>query len=418
MARSTDTPIQRHQLRVTASAIAVDTNDGIAPYTITLAGIKAIEIDQRQSDEIWGSIIHRVITFCVISHPLAWAPAVCLPPARLSFSGAQASFLFFGVLMKAAIVQAFDRPPVYGDIAVPAARPGETLVTMQAAALSQLVRAQAAGKHYSSGKTLPFVPGADGVGSLADGQRVYFAFPRPPIGAMAETVAVKTTQCVPLPATLDDITAAAMANPGMSSWAALEARAHFKHGETVLINGAAGASGRLAIQIAKYLGASRVVATARNPAVAEELHALGADAFITLKQETDALTAAFRREISETGVDVVLDYLGGAPAECFINAVAGHGSGEAARRIRFVNIGSLAGAHFSVAAGVLRSSGLEIMGSGLGSVSNDHLVQIIGKLLNAASSANFRITTKAIPLRDVEAAWQYPATERIVFTRD
>ncbi len=318
--------------------------------------------------------------------------------------------------IKAAIVHAFDRPPVYGDMAAPVAEAGEVLVATQAAALSQLVRAQAAGKHYSSGKTLPFVPGADGVGRLPDGKRVYFAFPRAPVGAMAECVAVKTSQCVALPDNVDDVTAAAIANPGMSSWAALEARAHFKPGESVLINGAAGSSGRLAIQIAKYLGASRIVATARNPAVADELRALGADHFIALDQSPEDLVAAFRRELQGNGVDIVLDYLWGPPADCLLQAATSHGSGLAAPRLRFVNIGALAGATIAMGTGPLRSSGLELLGSGLGSVSNEGLVAIVGKLLQAIGPAGLKIAARALPLREVESAWERDTAERTVFT--
>lgn len=316
--------------------------------------------------------------------------------------------------MRAAIVHDFEQPPTFGEIQAPTAQADEVLVSTRAAALSQLVRAQASGRHYSSGKTLPFVPGADGVGVLADGRRVYFAFPRAPIGAMAEQVAVKAAQCAPLPDDLDDITAAAIANPGMSSWAALD-RARFQAGESVLINGAAGSSGRLAIQIARHRGASRIVATARNPAVADELRALGADDFIALNQAPDALRENFRRAI-DAGVDVVLDYLWGPPAASLIAAAAGHGSGAAAPRIRLVNIGSLAGADIPLAAGPLRSSGLEILGSGLGSLSHEQLVAVVGKLLNVVNTAKLRIDVEAVPLRDVETAWRRDSGERIVFT--
>jgi len=318
--------------------------------------------------------------------------------------------------MKAATVHAFDQPPRFGDIAAPVAQEGEVLVSTRAAALSQLVRAQASGKHYSSGKILPMVPGADGVGTLADGRRIYFAFPRGPIGAMAETVAVKAMQCAEVPAGVDDVTAAAIANPGMSSWAALTHRAHMQRGESVLVLGAAGASGRLAIQVAKYLGAARVVATARNRAVEAELRALGADDFIALDQTPEALTTAFRKEIHEPGVDVVLDYLWGMPAESFINAAAGHGSGEAAHRIRYVNIGSMAGLSIPVAAGPLRSSGLEMMGSGLGSVSHADLVKVVGELLHAVGPAGLKVDAVAKPMQDVEAIWTLKSDQRIVLT--
>ncbi|WP_166364208.1 quinone oxidoreductase family protein [Pseudomonas akapageensis] len=318
--------------------------------------------------------------------------------------------------MKAAIVHAFDQPPKFGEIDAPTAQADEVLVTVQAAALSQLVRAQASGKHYSSGKTLPFVPGADGVGRLADGSRVYFAFPRAPIGAMAQTVAVKAVNCVAIPASVTDLTAAAIANPGMSSWAALADRAHFQPGESVLVNGAAGTSGRLAIQIAKHLGASRVIATARNPAVEDELHALGADTFIALNQPSEKLVEIFQHEINGAGVDIVLDYLWGLPAECFLNAATGHGSSEAGPRIRFVNIGSLAGTTISLTPGPLRSSGLELLGSGLGSVSHERLVQIVGKVLQAIDPAQLKIDAHPIELSQVERAWGHDTTQRIVLT--
>lgn len=316
--------------------------------------------------------------------------------------------------MKAAVVSRFEQPPRYGDYDQPIVREGEVLVHVHAAALSQLVRAQAAGKHYSSGKP-PLVPGADGVGRLEDGQRVYFAFPRAPVGAMAQCVAVKTDQVIALPDEVDDITAAAIANPGMSSWAALTERAKFKPGEAVLINGAAGISGRLAIQIARHLGAGRIIATARKPELEAELRSLGADSFVCLKQAPEQLVENFHAEIAH-GIDVVLDYLWGPPAEAFLTAASSHGSGVAARRIRYVNIGSLAGANLALNASVLRSSGLELLGSGLGSVSNAKLVQCVAALMHAITPAGLRIDARAVPLTEVESVWSRDADARMVFT--
>ncbi|MNE40161.1 Mycocerosic acid synthase [compost metagenome] len=201
----------------------------------------------------------------------------------------------------------------------------------------------------------------------------------------------------------------------MSSWAALQARAGFKPGERVLVNGAAGASGRLAIQVAKYLGASRIVATARNPAVQDELRVLGADVFICLDQPAERLTAALREQIQDGGIDIVLDYLWGEPAACILNALGGYGSGEAAPRLRFVNIGAIAGPTLPMNPGVLRSTGLEMLGSGLGSISNEELVKVVGQLLKAIKPGNMTVDAQAIPLRQVEAAWQLGSTSRIVF---
>lgn len=317
--------------------------------------------------------------------------------------------------MKAAVVQDFAQPPQYAEFCDPQPAAGEVLVSVTAASLSQLSKAQASGKHYSSDGGVPFVPGADGVGRLADGRRVYFAFPTYPFGSMAEHSVVGRTLWVPLPADLDDITAAAGANPGMSSWAALTERARFVAGEAVLINGATGVSGRLAIQIAKFLGASHIIATARNAGSDTTLRALGADITIPLDLPPAELAATFKREIENVSVDVVLDYLWGSSAETIIGAVSGHGA--TARRIRFVQIGSLQSRTISLAAGALRSSGIEIIGSGMGSVSSEGLIRSAKGFLNAILPGNFDIAAQSVPLRDVSEAWmRNGAKERVVLT--
>jgi NADPH:quinone reductase-like Zn-dependent oxidoreductase len=318
--------------------------------------------------------------------------------------------------MKAAVVTSFDKAPEYGDFREPVAQLGEVLVRVSAAALSRLVRGQASGQHYSSGGSLPFVPGVDGVGRLADGGRVYFAFPKAPWGSMAELATVPSLRCVVIPDDLDDVTAAGAANPGMSSWAALKERAGFVRGETVLINGATGVSGRLAIQIAKHLGAGTVIATGRNEASIEELPSLGADVTIALDQTPERLTEAFRKQIKERGVSVILDYLWGASAERLIAAIGGHGSAAGEPRIRYVQIGSMAGPTITLPGAALRSSGLELLGSGLGSVSNEALLKNIGELMKAIVPGKLTIHTEAVPLTQVGAAWNGVTADRVVFT--
>lgn len=317
--------------------------------------------------------------------------------------------------MKAAIVHDFNHAPAYGEFETPVAEPGESLIQVTASALSQLVKLQAAGKHYSSSPVLPCVPGVDGVGVL-NGQRVYFAFPRMTYGAMAEYCPVPAVNCVAIPDGVDDITAAAIANPGMSSWAALLERAHFVAGETVLINGAAGTSGRLAIQIARHLGAGKIIATARNAASLAPLTALGADVLIPLDVPAEQLTTTFRDAIHNHRINVVLDYLWGPSAECFLNAATGHGSREAEPRIRYVQIGSISGHVINFPGGVLRSSGLELTGSGLGSVSNVGLVHAIGEVLKAVEPAGLVIDTVSEPLSNVATAWHRNDSARLVFT--
>ena len=313
--------------------------------------------------------------------------------------------------MKAAIVRGAGQAPVYGDFDEPVASAGEHRITVAASAVSHLAKNRAAGTHYSSQGRFPFVVGIDGTGRLDDGRRVYFVTPRAPYGSMAERTVAPAQNCIPLPDALDDVTAAAIANPGMSSWVALAERARLKAGETVLVNGATGTSGRLAVQIARHLGAGKVIATGRR---AEVLETLGADATIPLVEDQDALEQRCQ-QVFAGGVDVVLDYLWGGSAACLLRA--GARAGAEAVPIRFVQIGALSGAEIALPAAVLRSSAIELMGSGIGSVAFERMVKCIGDLLQAAVPAGFRVAATPVPLAEFDRAWAGDdSTRRTVFT--
>ena len=314
--------------------------------------------------------------------------------------------------MKAAIVERAGKAPVYGTFADPQPADGLSVVRVNAAAISHVTKGRASGAHYSAQGGLPLVPGLDGVGLDERGRRVYFILPEAPHGAMAERSLVDVRRCIALPDGLSDIDAAAMAIPGMSSWAALVERAHLRAGETVLVNGATGASGRLAIQVAKHLGAKKVIATGRNAATFDELRALGADVAISLAQERGALEDAFKREFSQ-GVDVVLDYVWGPSAEALI--VAGAKAGPEAVAIRYVQIGAISGVDITLAGSALRSSALQLMGSGIGSVPQRQILAAIRGLLEAAPAAGFKVSARALPLAEVATAWNAgDAQSRIV----
>jgi len=318
--------------------------------------------------------------------------------------------------MNAAVVHAFDAPPRYTTFADPVPAEGEKLVTVTAAGLHQIVKSLANGTHYGSGTTLPFVAGVDGVGRLEDGTRVYFGGSRSPFGTMAELALTGSLMCLPLPDGLDDATAAGLANPAMSSWVALTARAKFTAGESILILGATGVAGLLAVQIAKRLGARRVVAAGRNPLALAEAITLGADRTISLDQDHDALVAALREEVTSGGADVVLDYLWGPPAQATLEAIAQKGLGKMAPRVRFVQIGSMAGPSIPLPAATLRSSGLELLGSGFGSANLDQIRQAISEFFAAAAKTPFQANIKTAPLRDVESLWNSPERgARLVF---
>lgn len=304
--------------------------------------------------------------------------------------------------MKAAIVSEAGKPPVYGDFTDPVRASGKSLIRVAASSISHVTRGRASGAHYSSDGGLPFIPGIDGIGITDDGQRVYFLLPETPYGAMAEFCVVDDRQLFAIPDGLGDDVAAAMAIPGMSSWAALVERATLCAGETVLINGATGTSGRLAIQIAKHLGAKKVIATGRRAESFDELRLLGADVTISLAQERDTLERAFKSEF-EQGVDIVLDYLWGMSAEMLVVAAA-KGAPEMVP-IRYVQIGAMSGAAINLPGAVLRSSALQLMGSGIGSVPLSRLLKAVQGTLEAAPSAGFKVATVTVPLASVAEAW-------------
>jgi NADPH:quinone reductase-like Zn-dependent oxidoreductase len=309
--------------------------------------------------------------------------------------------------MLAAVVRDVTQPPQWIEFADPLPNQNETIVEVRAAAVSPLVRGRAAGMHYSSSGVDSFVAGVDGVGIAADGRRVFFGFARPPFGSMAERAPVRLENCVDIPDDLDDATAAALGNPGMSSWVALRQRARFVAGESVLINGATGTAGRLAVRIARHMGARAVVVTGRSTGLLQSLRDQGADDVIPLTLEQDELEARFDEAMREYRIDVVLDYLWGASAERIIAAIARNDSGSVAPRVRFVQIGSISGADIRLPGSALRSSGLEILGSGLRSVSNATLLESIGEMLRWARVAGLSIDIATAPFSDVGKAWRH-----------
>jgi NADPH:quinone reductase-like Zn-dependent oxidoreductase len=317
--------------------------------------------------------------------------------------------------MKAAVVESYAGAPRYAEFANPEPGEGEVLVRVTAAGLHPIVKALASGSHYGSTGQLPFVAGVDGVGRLEDGTRVFFGGARSPFGTMAERALAAQGRYLTIPDSLDDVTVAAMMNPGMSSWAALAQRAHFVQGESVLILGATGSAGQMAVQIAKRMGARRIVAVGRDAQTLEETKALGADATVALTQERDALVAALRTEIYGNGVDVVLDYLWGSVAEAALAAIALQGLDHKSRPIRYVQIGSSAGPAITLPAATLRSSGLEMVGSGFGSVSMAKLFASLAEFMQSAAERPFAIQTLAAPLSDVERLWNSPEKGRVVF---
>lgn len=307
--------------------------------------------------------------------------------------------------MKAAILDQLGAVPRCGEFAEPDILSGERLVHVRAAALKQLERLIASGKHYSSPKALPIVPGLDGVGHLDSGERVYFMAPRRPFGAMAERAPASLT--VPVPPTLGDAAAAAVVNPALAGWLPLKERARLNAGETVLVLGATGASGRMAITMARHLGAGRVVACGRRQAV---LDSLAADATINLAAPEEEVSARFAAEV-ERGLGVIVDYFWGRAAELMINQLArGDVHSSAGTAVRFVTVGQMAGPEIALASNALRGSRLELIGSGTGNFPHGAAMrEAIEAVFALAAAGELPIRVDEVPLAQVDHAWAQPA---------
>ena len=234
---------------------------------------------------------------------------------------------------------------------------------------------------------------------------MFFGGPRRPYGAMAERTVVRRAQCFLVPGDVDDDTAAAIPNPGVSAWLSLKHRTKLASGETVLILGATGVTGKLAVQIAKILGAGRVVAAGRNERVLSTLLELGADATIRLDRPDQQLIEAFRREAGEEGFDVIIDYLWGSPTEALLTAITGAEFLVARSETRLVEVGESAGPAITLPAAVLRSSALTILGTA-GIPPWDVLTEAFQQVMNHAASGKLRIETERIPLSEIETAWE------------
>jgi NADPH:quinone reductase-like Zn-dependent oxidoreductase len=305
--------------------------------------------------------------------------------------------------MHAAVVTSFDKPPHYLEFDTPVPR-GEhqVLVEVLAVGLHPRVRSDAAGRHYTSSGALPMVPGIDGVGRLADGGRIYFVADGEHPGSIAEKAVIDARRSIALPDDADIETIAAAMNPAMSSWVALRRRVPIEAGQSVLVLGATGNAGTMAVQIAKLLGAGRVVGAGRDPDRLEILRGVGADQVVQLTDDNQTTGAALADAAAE--VDIVLDYLWGPPAERAIMALL-TARADRSRAMDWIQIGAVAGPTLALPSVALRSANLRIQGNGQGAVSTRAYLAELPSLIDEINAGAIHIVPQASPLRDVEAVW-------------
>jgi NADPH:quinone reductase-like Zn-dependent oxidoreductase len=307
--------------------------------------------------------------------------------------------------MKAAIVSEAGAVPEYGDFPEPAVREGYGLVELVASGLHPVVRSIASGRHYGSTGAWPLVPGLDAVARTPDGDLVFTGFIEPPYGTMAERMASPAALRVPLPPGADPVRIAGGMNPGLSSWMPLTTRkAEVAELGTVVILGATGTAGGMAVQNARVLGARRVAGVGRNPEALERAAGAGA-VVVPLRGNRDVDAASIAAALAGDAPSIVLDFLWGAPAEATFQALGRRGISEDAADIAYIQIGATAGAEAAVPASLLRSRRLRISGSGAGSGSIAKIVEQLPIYMRLIADGSVTVPTSPYPLSRIAEAW-------------
>jgi NADPH:quinone reductase-like Zn-dependent oxidoreductase len=310
--------------------------------------------------------------------------------------------------MRAAVVEDFDRPPVFGEFAEPEPVEGEVILAVRAAAVSNLVRLIAAGKHYSSAAHPPMVAGFDGVVEMTDGTLGYVGGVRSPWGTLAEWAAVPIAAVRPVPDGLDASQAAAVVNAAFASWLPLTRILEPGATPTVLVLGATGASGSVAATIAKHLGAKRVIAVGREGDALRRTLERGADEAIPID---DAMVDAIAR-VGADGVDIVLDFLwGGVGSE--VSAALARTAPGPQHRIDWINLGALDGPSVPFDATLLRMSDLHVWGSGAGAYSPERRRDLTDAALDLAARGIIEVAIQERALASVGSTWNDPG--RLVY---
>lgn len=307
--------------------------------------------------------------------------------------------------MKAAVLHNFGETPHYEDFPDPVPSGDEKLIRVKAVVLENVNKMMAKGTHYSGNQFFPKFPaiiGHSGIGTTEDGTLVSFMGIKPPYGAFAEKAVA--SRIFPIPQGIDAAQAAAIPSATLTSLLPLKYTAKMQQNETVLINGATGVAGKLAIQVAKKLGAKRIIGTGRNEAVLNTLKSLGADAVIQLKQTDEMLLSAFSKEAGSTGYNIVLDYLWGHPAQILMQSFIPATLGIPETRIRYIHIGEKAGKKVALSGDMLRTSGLEIYG--IGNLPQSAIPQETRQVWEWIKQNELRINIEKVPLSEIENAWQ------------
>ncbi|MFT8318226.1 MAG: zinc-binding alcohol dehydrogenase family protein [Sporolactobacillus sp.] len=309
--------------------------------------------------------------------------------------------------MKAAVLHRFGEIPRFEEFPDPLPGKDEVIIHVKAVVLDNIVRETAKGSHFASCQFFPGFPsivGLSGIGELPRGKLVGFGGVRPPYGTFSEKTVVASQNIISIPDGVDPATAAAMPSAALASLLPIQAGAKLQKGETVWINGATGVAGKLAVQIAKLLGAGRIIATGRNEESMRKVRQLGADLTIDLKQDEEQLIKIFRKEIQK-GCDIILDFLWGHVTEWLIQSFVPKELNFTNRRTRLIEIGEKAGPALSLSAESLRTTGLEIFG-GTAGLSPQSMQEGTEQVWEWIRDDKLQMDIDRVPLKDIEKVWQ------------
>jgi NADPH:quinone reductase-like Zn-dependent oxidoreductase len=307
--------------------------------------------------------------------------------------------------MRAAIVSAYQAPPEASERPEPSAAGGRAVVELIAAALNPADLAISSGSFPAGSPPLPYVPGIEGVGwvvqsgRFSPGTRVWASGRGLGVaadGSFAERFAAADEVLVEVPADADDLVAAALGQVGLAAWMPLSWLAPVRPGESVLVLGATGSVGSVAVQVAKFLGAGRVVSVGRDEAGLETVRGLGADATVSL--EGDDFRERLAVAVDGAAPTLILDLLWGPPLEAAL-AVAGPGA-------RIAHVGQSAAPTATLLSGFVRGKQLQILGYSNFAVPLDVIAQGYADLVGHATAGRIRLDAEAVPLEQVGAAWE------------
>jgi NADPH:quinone reductase len=302
--------------------------------------------------------------------------------------------------MRAAVITELGRPPELADRPEPA---GEAIYEIAAVSLNPIDINVGAGRYFGGHPELPYVAGCEGVGRSPDGTRVYLfndGLGLARDGLLAERAGAPADLGIPLPEVVSDEIATSCGIAGMAGWMPVAWRAPVRKDDRVLVLGATSTVGLIAVQAAKLLGATHVVAAGRNPKRLERAAELGADATVNIEQ--DDLVTAFREATGGEGPTYIVDTLWGPPAAAAIQA--------AAPDWRMVQVGQSAGAEASLASAAVRGKMGELYGYTDFAVPKDDFREQYLRLVGHAAAGEITFDIETYPLEQVAEAWERQAT--------